>query len=124
MKSKALAAIGVFMTAVTLAFAATERAVDRPPGIAADQWFPIGDHLGLVVSDYQPGLDPLIDSGPMNVLTPPRDTGPSPPLNLRTTRPTPALTGYLMIKQAGHWTRLSVVSPPTCPPGTDESCLG
>ena len=115
MNTKALAAIGVLLAVVTLGFASTEKAVDRPPGIAIDQWFPISDHLGLVVSDYQPELDPLIDNGPVEV--PPVPRTPSAPIITQQTAEllrlldgprnpvdathpgsiTPALAGYLMI---------------------------
>ena len=117
MNTRALAAVGVLLAVVTLGFASTEKAVDRPPGIAADQWFPISDHLGLVVSDYQPGLDPLIDNGPVKVLplphlpSAPSITQPRNPVD-STPPVSTTLAGYLMIKQGGHWTRLSVVSPP------------
>lgn len=131
------AAIGVLLAVVTLGFASTEKAVDRPPGIAIDQWFPISDHLGLVVSDYQPELDPLIDNGPVEV--PPVPRTPSAPIITQQTAEllrlldgprnpvdathpgsiTPALAGYLMIKQRDHWTRLSLVSPAVLPRGTE-----
>lgn len=78
MKTNTLAAIGILLAVVTLGSASTEKAVDRPSGISDDQWFPISDRLGLVISANQP-----------------------------------ALTGYLMLKQKGHWTRLSVVATPT-----------
>jgi hypothetical protein len=130
MKTKLLAAIGILLTTVTLGFASTEKALDRPPGIAADQWFPISDHLGLVIPYYQPGLDPLIDGKvfppPMDAILPkahvPQTTRPQNPGDaMPSASAVPALTGYLMIKQGGHWTRLSVVSPPTLPPGTQEA---
>jgi hypothetical protein len=130
---KALAAIGIILAAITLSFASAGKAVDRPPGIAADQWFPISDHLGLVISDYQPGLDPLIDNGPTKLLPPPTDrvlprspapgtTLPRNPVDARQpSSAAPALTGYLMIKQGGHWARVSVVSTPILPPGTSPN---
>jgi hypothetical protein len=74
MNTKTLATIGILLMVVTLGFASTEKVMDRPPGIAADQWFPISDHLGLVIPYYQPGLDPLIDNGPIKVFPPPADT--------------------------------------------------
>ena len=124
MNRKTLAAIGILLTAVTLGFASAQKAVDRPPGIAADQWFPISNLLGLVISDYQPGLDLLIDSGPITPRPPPTDSIPSRSSAPRTEPPAPlvpALSGYLMIKQKGHWTRLSVVSPPITPPGMERA---
>jgi len=119
MKTNTLAAICILLTVVTLGSASTEKAGDRPPGIAANQWFPISDRLGLVISDYQPGLDPLIDNGPIKALPPATSTVSPPPVVPKTTQTVPTLTGYLMIKQGGHWSRLSVVSPPACPPGME-----
>ena len=120
MKTKTLAAIGILLTVVTLGFASTEKAVDRPPGIAADQWYPISDRLGLVISDYQPGIDPVVDG---RVLPPPPADAvlPRSSADAASASALPALTGYLVIKHKGHWTRLSVVSLPVLPRGTEES---
>jgi hypothetical protein len=37
MNTKTLAAIGVLLAVVRLGFPSTEKAIDRPPGIATDQ---------------------------------------------------------------------------------------
>lgn len=128
MKANTLAAIVILLTAVTFGYASADKPVRRPPGIAADEWYPIGDRLGLVVSDYQPGLDLLIDNGPVRAvpraeLPPPRPSiNPTPPSAARNAAPpasaVPAIRGYLMIEYGGHWTRLSLVSPPIFPPRT------
>ena len=128
MKTKTLAAIGILLTVATLGFASAEKAVDRPPGVAADQWYPISDRLGLVIPDYQPARSALIDNGPIRVYRPPVAGIPPPSPAVpdfpwigqpRTPPAVSALVGYLMIKQQGHWIRLSVVQPPILPFGTE-----
>jgi hypothetical protein len=127
---KKLVAIGIVLGVITLPFAFAEKTVDRPPGVAADQWYPISDRLGLVIPDYQPARSPLVDNGPIRVYPPPVDgisphpaprTVPDPPTGLPRTPPVvSALFGYLMIKQQGHWIRLSVAQPPILPFGTED----
>ncbi len=117
-KTTLIAIAALLMAAVTVGFASAERArPDRPPGVTSEQWYPISDRLGLVLADYQPGSDALVDDG---MRPPPAGTVLSPEGELKPERNPSTLSGYLMVKQRGHWTRLSVRTPPACPPGIAE----
>jgi hypothetical protein len=99
-----LSSTAILLAAITLSFASAEKSPDRPSGISAGHWVPLGDRLGVAISDYQPS-DFLGDCLPRGqCVSPPVASSPN------TTRP--FLNGYFMVKQDGRWTRLSVVPPP------------
>jgi len=84
---------GVIVLAVGAALAAAE-ATDRPEGVAASEWVPVSERLGLVVV-----------AGPHQV-----NARPVQGLYLL-----PPINGYFMVKAGGRWSRLNLVVPPKGP---------
>jgi hypothetical protein len=136
----AMAVIAVaLLPAVRSPDAHARRVVDRPPGLSDGQWIPLGDRIGLVISDYQPG-DVILAGGPwLPPSVPPLSTFPPPlaaPLIVPRLPPPSGLPvrprarcpqrgscqrgsivgqlidGYFMVKVDGRWMRLSIVQPP------------
>ena len=67
-------------------------ATDRPAGVAAKDWVPVSDRLGIVI----------VHSETPDAVAPPRQQ----PLLLR-----PPVAGYFMVRGAGGWARLILVDP-------------
>ena len=111
---KTLGVLVISLLAVAaISWAVAKGAPDRPPGVAAANWYPINDRLGLVVPAYQPDLDPLTDSGS---LPPPLG---SPPV-ARSVQPGAEgalppgawLRRYLMVKEGRHWDQVAITGSP------------
>lgn len=119
-------ALGILFTSMlaiaVVSWAVANKAPDRPPGIAATNWYPISERLGLVIPDYQPDLDPLVDSGPpgpnpvrAHELPPSpgsSGTGGTHPLR-RLEIQSGWLKGYLMVKEGTQWERVAIAGSPS-----------
>jgi hypothetical protein len=70
---------------------------DRPEGVAASEWVPVSERLGLVIV-----------AGPRQV-----NARPVQGLYLL-----PPINGYFMVKAGGRWSRLNLVVPPKGPGAT------
>lgn len=119
MKALTILAALLGIAAVSWAAVAT-RAPDRPAGIAAANWYPINERLGLVVPDYQPELDqpealPPRALPPARVRTLPPPPAQEPQQGSSPTGPPPVkwLRGYLMVKEGTQWERLAVAGSPS-----------
>lgn len=80
---------GVIVLAMGAALAADD-ASDRPQGVAASEWVPVSERLGLVV------------------VAVPRQVNARPVQGLYLL---PPINGYFMLKAGGRWTRLNLVVP-------------
>jgi hypothetical protein len=118
---KALMLFVVLFAVAAVSYAVATTAPSRPSGVAAANWFPINDRLGLVVPDYQPDLDPLIDGGgpgpqPRRVQNLPPPAGAPPRVSrVMPERPLPPdawLRGYLMVKEGTQWQRVAIAGSP------------
>jgi hypothetical protein len=88
-----VASLVLFATAVGLSSALGADAPDRPPGVAAQDWVPMGERVGLVI----------VRSG---------TTGPADRTGLFLQ---PPVQGYFMVKGRDTWSRLVVIEPPKGP---------
>ena len=89
MKRLAFTPVVVLLLSLSGAMSAAE-VPDRPHGVAASEWIPVSERVGIVLikdSNHQIALEP---------------TG----LYLRS-----PVNGYFMIKGASGWTRLVIVEP-------------
>lgn len=93
MKRFAFASIAVLLAVCSYATLSAS-AADRPQGVAAENWIPVSDRLGIV----------LVESGRTVVVSSGADLQP----------PT---GGYFMVKGHGAWSRLVVVEPMKGPAG-------
>lgn len=84
---------GVIVLAMGAALAADDES-DRPQGVAASEWVPVSERLGLVV------------------VAVPRQVNARPVQGLYLL---PPINGYFMLKAGGRWTRLNLVVPPKGP---------
>jgi len=75
----------------------------RPPGVAAENWVPISERLGLVIVQ---GDSPVVDRG-----SPANQTNPAVPRSDTALFLKPPVGGYFMVKGAAGWTRLVVIEP-------------
>jgi hypothetical protein len=110
-------------------FALAQKDSSRPVGVPATQWIALGEHAGIVISDYQPGDEDKTSQGLIRTL--PAQSLPSPAESAALARQRSAkdaaavarerkaedsargyVNNYFMVKQYGRWRRLSVVSPP------------
>jgi hypothetical protein len=75
-------------------FALGQQAPDTPPGVAADNWVPINENLGIVLvpSSANQGGPPVVISAQPLLLGVPSN-------------------GYFMVRRANRWVRLVVVEP-------------
>ena len=117
-----IAAITLLMAVTICSFAVAQKDSSRPAGVPASQWVPLGDRLGIVISDYQPSE--ALETPQMLAPRPPPPPGQdagivgrNPPKDIASLSPLkegarPYIDGYFMVKQNGRWTRLSVVPPP------------
>jgi hypothetical protein len=86
-----LASVLLVVSVIALSSAVSADSPDRPPGVAAADWVPISDSLGIILlHDDRKTLD--LD---------PFGAGPGKG----------AANGYFMVKDHGVWRRLVVVQP-------------
>jgi hypothetical protein len=89
MKRIAYASLAILSLSLISYTSVAADAKDRPAGVAAANWVPVSDRLGIV----------LVQSAtPIAV--------PSTSLLLK-----PTVSGYYMVKGANGWTRLVIVEP-------------
>jgi hypothetical protein len=95
MKARAalLILIGTVLLGALLPFAHSLGGVDRPEGVAPENWVPISNSLGLVLVEKPATQMPGIVVAPQALLF------------------APARMGYFMVKRGGTWRRLVVVEP-------------
>lgn len=89
MKSVTLASLAIALFSFSAATLGAD-VPDRPPGVAANNWVPISERIGLVLVQTESPSVPR----------------PSQPLMLR-----PPANGFFMLKGADGWTRLVIVEP-------------
>ena len=85
------AAFLICASILTIHFAVGAAGADRPAGIAAPNWIPISDRLGIVVM--------------------PHDTYPAAEPDKQALLLTPAASGYFMVRSDAGWRRLVIVEP-------------
>jgi len=89
----------ILFSAFAIHFANGASSPDRPTGVAAENWIPVTDKMGFVVTTSQsyPGARVTTDRQPL-LLTPPAE-------------------GYFMVHTGNVWQRL-VIQDPLKGPGT------
>lgn len=88
---KRLAYASVIAVMLSMSFAAiAEEASDRPAGVAAADWVPVSNRLGIVLHHRK---SPAVGSFDQALLL------------------TPPVDGYFMVKVVDGWTRLVVIEP-------------
>jgi hypothetical protein len=102
----------VVLTAFGLSQAIGRNSPDRPPGIAANQWAPISESLGVVlVPDAEHGTAaqqkpyPLVDTSGTALYARPTAVAQA---FIEEGNP---VNGYLMVKRGKFWRPLVVVAP-------------
>jgi hypothetical protein len=85
-----LASVLLVASVIGLSSAVSADSPDRPPGVAAVDWIPISDSLGIVVLRRE------------TVRTIPNGIGP------QVGKDVPATSGYFMVKDGTGWRRLVV----------------
>jgi hypothetical protein len=87
------ALVASFLLVATLSSAVGAGAPpDRPPGVAAIDWIPISNSLGLVIAHPRRQMTPIPD--------------------ITATLVAPPAEGYFMIRRGNFWQRLVLVDPP------------
>jgi len=92
MKRIAYATLVILSLSLNSYLSVAAGAQDRPAGVAAANWVPVSDRLGIVlVQSEAPAAVPIPNSQPL-LLKPP-------------------VPGYFMVKGANGWTRLVIIEP-------------
>jgi len=86
-----VASLVLFATAVGLSSALGAGAPDRPPGVAAEDWVPMGARVGLVIVRSDSSSVGAADRTGLFVQ--------------------PPVQGYFMVKGRDRWSRLVVIEP-------------
>jgi hypothetical protein len=87
------AAVLILVSALAVHLALGASSPDRPAGVAAENWIPVTDKMGFVVTTAQssPGARVTTDRQPL-LLTPPTE-------------------GYFMVHTGNVWQRLAIKDP-------------
>ena len=98
MKSKAIIALVATTVVITFATweAAESQSPSRPPGVSEENWIPISDSVGILVTDVRarPGQIRVVPADP---------AGPSNEPTIAEVRATPFGTGVVMAMFQGEW---------------------
>jgi len=92
MKRFVLASMAVLSLSLLSYTSVAADSPDRPAGVAAADWIPVSERLGIVLVHSQRSLPVPLPS--------------SQPLLLK-----PPVSGYYMVRGANGWTRLVIVEP-------------
>lgn len=92
MKRVAYAAVAVLSLSLISYTSVAANVPDRPAGVAAVDWIPVSDRLGIVLVHREASMPVALPS--------------SQPLLLK-----PPVSGYYMVRGANGWTRLIIVEP-------------
>jgi hypothetical protein len=98
MKSKAIIALVATTVVITFATweAAESQSPSRPPGVSEENWIPISDSVGILVTDVRarPGQIRVVPADPAD---------PSNEPTIAEVRATPFGTGVVMAMFQGEW---------------------
>ena len=115
MKAIVGTALAVVLATFVLMRAVGADAPNRPPGVAANEWAPISDTLGIVLVDTQmaAGDAPIVMQSPTSGtagrnIGVPRNAVGGDMVGAALISP---VTGYPMVKRGKLWQRLIVIDP-------------
>ena len=111
----AIAVVAVLATVAVVGAVGANAPAGRPPGVSADEWAPINDHLGVVLDHSLPGAG---DTDAIKSANPEDSSEQSRLGNSRMKAGEvggavliPPVSGYLMMRRGNLWQRVILVEP-------------